>query len=278
MIFIPLLCSFDPNDITGPEGSGEERYIGKEETMPYLIRFENDPEFATAPAQIVYITHPLSENFDIYSMRLTEFGFGSFSFPVDEDKPFYHTRVDVSDSLGVIVDLVAGVDIQKREIFWRFSSLDPVTLLPPTNPQAGFLPVNDTLTNIGEGYVNFIMKPARNVNTGDILPAKAIIRFDDNDTIHTNTWINTIDASLPSSVVDSLPPVVYGDSVMLSVSYTDDGAEFDYVDIFVSENDGYFTHLTLLEDTLNYLFNGVAGNKYGFYSQAKDKAGNYENG
>jgi hypothetical protein len=276
VLFVPIFCSRDPNDITGPEGSGEERFVGKEETLPYTIRFENDPEFATASAQVVYITHPLDKNFDIYSMRLTEFGFGSFSFPVEEDKPFYHTRVDVSDSLGVIVDLVAGVDIAKREIFWRFSSLDPETLLPPTDPQIGFLQINDSLTHAGEGYVNFVMKPASNVHTGDILPAEAIIQFDDNDTLHTNTWTNTIDASLPSSSVDSLPPVVYGDSVVLSVSYMDDGAEFDNVDIYVSENAGYFTRLTHLEDTLNYLFYGVSGNQYSFYSQSKDKAGNYE--
>ena len=67
--------SKDPNDIIGPEGFGEERWIGITQPLEYKIRYENDPELASAPAQIVRIVHPLDETADIRAFRLGTFGF-----------------------------------------------------------------------------------------------------------------------------------------------------------------------------------------------------------
>ena len=57
-------ASHDPNDILGPEGFGEEKWIDAEEPLDYTIRFENDPELASAPAQVVRITQQLDEDLD----------------------------------------------------------------------------------------------------------------------------------------------------------------------------------------------------------------------
>ena len=40
----------DPNDIIGPEGFGEERWVAASATQGYMIRFENAAD-ASAPAQ-----------------------------------------------------------------------------------------------------------------------------------------------------------------------------------------------------------------------------------
>ncbi|MBK8807416.1 MAG: T9SS type A sorting domain-containing protein [Bacteroidales bacterium] len=278
VFFVPIVCSRDPNDIAGPAGYGEKQYVGKKETLPYKIRFKNDPEFATAPAQVVYITMPIDASYDIYSLRLTEFGFGSFRFPVEVDKPYYRTQVDVSDSLGVIVDLIAGVDVRRREIFWRFSSLDPKTKLAPTDPQKGFLLVNDSLTHIGEGYVDFTISPYKTVKTGDTLVAKAVIQFDDNDTIQTNTWVNTIDASLPESSIKDLPLVSASDSLLISISATDNNESgVSHVDVYVSVNGNIpflFQSLNAADTTIVYV--GEIGNSYGFFTLATDFTGNRE--
>ena len=49
----------DPNEIVGPVGQGEEHWISADRQLDYMIRFENDPVFAQAPAQKVVITQQL---------------------------------------------------------------------------------------------------------------------------------------------------------------------------------------------------------------------------
>lgn len=49
--------------------------------LDYTIRFENDPN-ATAPAQVVIVSHVLDSDLDIRTFRLGSFGFGSFSHSV----------------------------------------------------------------------------------------------------------------------------------------------------------------------------------------------------
>jgi hypothetical protein len=65
VIIVPVVCSRDPNDIIGPEGYGPGKMIAKSKTHSYMVRFENDPDFATAPAQIVKINHPLDSNVNL---------------------------------------------------------------------------------------------------------------------------------------------------------------------------------------------------------------------
>ncbi len=101
----------DPNDIIGPAGYGDEGWITGDETLFYTVRFENDSTKANAAAQIVTITHPIDPNLDPASFRLGSFGFGSFMFNVPENSAYYSERLDVSDSLGVQVDVTAGINL-----------------------------------------------------------------------------------------------------------------------------------------------------------------------
>ena len=67
----------DPNDITGPDGTGDERWVARQQTLPYTIRFENDSTKAIAPARRVTITQQLDTTADLRSLRLGSFGFGN---------------------------------------------------------------------------------------------------------------------------------------------------------------------------------------------------------
>ncbi|MBK8450256.1 MAG: SprB repeat-containing protein [Saprospiraceae bacterium] len=88
VIFLPVICSRDPNDIIGPEGYSNSKMVPKFVQMPYMIRFENDPDFATAPAQVVKITGPLDSNLNILSLRLGDFGFAGFNYRCHLTEPF----------------------------------------------------------------------------------------------------------------------------------------------------------------------------------------------
>ncbi len=210
--FVPIVCSKDPNDIVGPEGYGPGKMIAKSKAHSYMVRFENDPEFATAPAQVVKINHPLDKNANLFSLRLGDFGFAGMTFSVPADKTYYAARLDVMDSLGVVVDVTAGIDVNKKEVFWIFESKDPATgcLLPML--LLGFLPVNDS-TGKGEGFVSYTIKAGNHTQTGDSIHAKASIVFDVNGAIETPVIFNTIDALPPVSRVKALPATSKADRI-----------------------------------------------------------------
>ncbi|AGB28628.1 hypothetical protein Prede_1306 [Prevotella dentalis DSM 3688] len=63
-----IVASFDPNEMVGPAGSGEEHYIADTHTVDYRILFENKAE-AGAPAWRVRVFDELDENvFDVNSV------------------------------------------------------------------------------------------------------------------------------------------------------------------------------------------------------------------
>ena len=277
VIFVPIICSRDPNDIVGPEGYDPGKMIAKSKQHSYMIRFENDPGFATAPAQIVKINHPLHNNVNPFTLRLGDFGFAGMTFTVPADKTFYSARLNLVDSLGVVVDVTAGVDAVKREAFWIFESKDPVTGLPPANAHLGFLPVNDS-TAKGEGFVTYLIKAANHTQTGDSIYAKASIVFDANGAIETPLIYNTIDAVAPKSSVSALPVTSSNAAVTLKWKGSDDpgGSGIRDYSLYVSENGGVFKEYQAgIKDTLT-TFSGNSGSTYGFYTIATDNTGNRE--
>ncbi len=191
----------------GPQGYLDKRWIAAKDRLSFRIRFENNPQFATAPAQNIFIRQAIDPRININSLRLSSFGFGHYTFTVPDNTSFYTTRLDVRDSLKIFVDVIAGIDITKHEIFWSFKSIDPITGRAPEDALVGILPVNDTAINRfndtlqkpGEGYVTYLINTKSNVATGDTVSAKAIIVFDTNEEIPTNTWVNSIDAVAPTS-------------------------------------------------------------------------------
>ena len=273
-----IACSSDPNEIYGPEGYDDSiRYVSATDKMNYTIRFENDPDFATAPATRVSITYPVPANQNISSFRLADFGFGDFVFSVPSNTTSYSTRLDVSDSLGVWVDVTAGIDIINRQLFWIFQSIDPATGFEPASSQMGFLPVNDS-TASGEGYVSFLIEPKSGLHTGDTVSADATIVFDDNAPIPTNVWRNTFDAIAPVSHLQA--SVSSDDSTYCTLSFTasDDieGSGVNRVELFVSQNDGPYIFFASCPPDSTIRFSLQDGIMYQFVSVAVDNVGNRE--
>ncbi len=271
-------CSLDPNDITGPVGFGKEKWISSNERLEYKIRFENDAELATRAASKVVIKHPIDSLANIYSYELGSFGFGNYTFNVPANSSYYSNRIDVIDSLGVYVDVVAGLDIVNNEVYWVLQSINPATGLPPYDSDLGFLLVNDSITHRGEGFVEFSIKPKHNVVTGDSIFAKAEIIFDTNDPIATNKEFNTIDADKPDSkIYNHLVDTING-IIELSLDGYDpnNGSGIQYYEIYVSINDEPYQLIERNDTISKFRYQGEFGNNYRFYSIAIDNAGNKE--
>jgi len=273
-----IVYAYDPNQIVGPTGFGNEKWIAIHQNLYYQIHFENDSTLASAPAQSVTIIHQLDSTVDARSFRLGNFGFGNFSYSIPVNRSFYADRLDIIDSLGLFVDVNFGIDITNNEAFWRFKSIDPLTGQLPTNPYLGFLLINDRLGR-GQGFVSYSVRPKVDTKTRDIIHAKAKIIFDQNEPIETPQIFNTIDAVAPCSRVKEFQTAKI-DTSLFSVRWSgwDDihGSGINRFSLYVAEDDKPFRlYQTGIQDTALY-FSGEMGHDYQFFSIAIDNAGNVE--
>ncbi|MBD2413823.1 hypothetical protein FACHB389_24300 [Nostoc calcicola FACHB-389] len=271
---LSFLFAVDPNDIVGPAGYGTQGYFTPYQTLPYLIRFENQAS-ATAPAVFVTVTHQIDADLDLSTFELGDFGFGDIYIDVPDGLQTYNTRVDLRDTIGYYVDFNASLNTTTRTVTWKLTTIDPTTGDLPTDPDAGFLPPNNA-THDGEGFVNYSIKPKANLTTGTQIDALASIVFDTNDPINTPLWRNTVDISDPSSTVSALPSTTTTPNFNVSWSGTDNGSGIASYDIYASVNGGAFT---LWKDDITATsaqYSGATGNTYRFYSIAKDNVGNLQ--
>ncbi|MBX3436644.1 MAG: PD40 domain-containing protein, partial [Planctomycetaceae bacterium] len=273
------LMSRDPNDITGPAGYGDQNYTIGDHVFPYTIRFENDPEQATAPAQEVFITHQLDADLDWTTFELGDVGFGSMVISVPAGRNEYETRVNYQNQDGtpLLVDFHAGLDLTTGIVTWSFRSVDPIHGGLPDGVFDGFLPVNDE-TGRGEGFAQFFVRTNSGLTTGTRIDAQASIVFDINAPVITNVFTNTIDVGAPSSAVSTLPAQLATETFLVSWTGTDDsgGSGIATFDIFVSIDGGPF--LLWLDDVSNLSedYTGQFGSTYAFYSIATDNVGHVE--
>src|SRR5947199_274843 len=105
-------------------------FVDPNHPFPYTITFENESD-ATAPAQVVTITQTLDSNLDLSTFQLGSVGFGSTVVQIPAGRTSFSGTVDVTATLGVLVKIDAGINLQTGVATWTFSSLDPRTQEPP---------------------------------------------------------------------------------------------------------------------------------------------------
>jgi hypothetical protein len=272
----PVVGSCDPNEILGPEGFGDEKFVSKNEALPYTIFFENDPVFATAPAQRVVVRQQLDSNFDPSTFRLNGFGFRNLLFDVPSGLTNYTARLNTADEIGVDVNVTFGLDVTSNELFWAIQSIDPTTGLPPMDALAGFLPVNDS-TGVGEGFVSYSIKAAPETVTGDVLRANANIFFDTNAPIPTNEVVNTIDAFAPTPEDLTDISIQFDSLISFSVFGQDDpgGSGMKDFEVWISEDGGaysLFNSNNQIGETFS--FQGAPGKNYCLVPVLRDNVNN----
>jgi subtilase family serine protease len=270
----PTVRPRDPNDIIGPNGFGDEKWISASDPFAYTIRFENQST-ATAPAQQVTITHPLDADVDFRTFRVGSFGWGGFISNVPNNRSFYNQRLDLTADYGFYVDVLANIDVTSGVASWTLTTIDPETGEIPENPLLGFLPPNNE-DGVGDGFVTYTIRTGRNAETGDVIDAEATIIFDTEEPISTPPIFNTLDVDKPSSEVNELPETTATPEFLVSWTGADVGSALATYTIYVSENGGEYT--IWLDDTelTEATYTGTAGRTYAFYSVAADNAGNTE--
>ena len=272
-----LIFNHDPNAIIGPDGVGNNKWVSINDRLPYSILFQNDTS-ATAPVKVVKVIYPIDPKQDASTFQLGSFGFNNQTYNIPATNSYYQ-RLDVRDSLGLFVDVTAGVDPVKNQAFWIFESIDPVTLLPSSEPLKGFLSItNPSNPNAGHGFVNFTIKPITTAHTKDTISAIASILFDLNDTIPTNRTRNTIDALPPVSHLDQTVQNISPNTVRISWHGDDDpgGSGVASYSLYVSTNNNPFTLYRSQLTATSLLFTGIKDSMYCFFVAAKDSVKNQE--
>ena len=265
--------SLDPNDKAGSSGDGSaSHYINLAKPLAYSLGFENTPT-ATAPASQVVVTDqldPAKVNLSAVTLGAIQFGGHVINLPAGVTN--YNTVNALSSTLNVRIQ--GSLNATTGLLKWTFTSIDPSTGLPPTDPSVGFLPP-DTDGVVGQGSVVFNVMPQAALTTGTQINNTATVIFDQNAPIKTPTWLNTVDVTAPQSAVTALAPQVVP-PFKVAWSGTDQGSGIATYNVYVSDNGAAATLWQKAVTATSASYMGTAGHTYGFYSIASDGAGNVE--
>ncbi|MGP0104360.1 CARDB domain-containing protein, partial [Rhodoblastus sp.] len=266
----------DPNAIVGPAGFGPQAFVSGSAPLGYTVDFQNEAT-ASAPAQDVTIAEQLDPNLDWRTFRITSFGFDQQTYVLTGSQAFYSTTIDLSATKGYDVFVAAAVNVATGVVTWTFDTIDPATGETPTNPEIGFLPVDDG-TGIGDGFVSYTVQARSADVTGAAIGAQAQVVFDNQPPLDTATITNTVDAVAPTSSVQALPAQTAQTQFEVSWSGVDDsqGSGVASYTILVSEDGGPVTAWLTNTTQTNAIFTGEDGHIYAFSSIAADNAGNVE--
>ena len=231
-----IVTSWDPNEILGPQGVGEQHYIAGEQTIGYTIMFENKAEAGDA-AYRVRISDVLDEEvFDVSTVR-----FGGTSH----------------DGVGYNWKMTR----EGNKLSWDIEGIE----LPPN--------VN---APEGEGFVTFTVSLKPGLPDGTVIRNKAEIIFDKNFPIETNEYTNTLDLTAPVTTMSEANYDTANELIAINCNSYDAASGVDSYQLFVSKDGGDYTCEGQFPDQVFYSVPAGDGATYSFYVLAIDRVGNAE--
>ncbi len=197
--------SEDPNEVAGPLGIGEHRCVKAGDEMLYMVYFENKSD-ASAAAQDIYITNPLSEWLDWTTFEMLDVGFNN---QIDRGLDGLQSGVSevALNNTPYFVKSSVALDESSGHVNVELHIIDKTTKYGvPEDPYAGILPPNDA-THRGEGHISYRIKVREDAPSNVVITNSASIVFDYNDPIETDpAWWNTVGApgaAFPESEVEA---------------------------------------------------------------------------
>lgn len=220
---IPQSC--DPNEMSGPLGLGDpetERYVKPGEWMTYTVYFENRAD-ATAAAQEVRVTNPLSEYLDWSTFEMGEVAFNN-QIDLGLSGRRGGTSEVVMKGTNTLVRTQLTLDDATGTVEWYLRIVDPTTATGwPEDVFAGFLPPNDE-TFRGEGHLTYRVRVRDDAPHGVRIANAASIVFDYNEPIETDpSWWNTVARTLEAGFVE--PEVVVDEGGTATIAVRGGSAE-----------------------------------------------------
>ena len=267
--------SCEPNDILGYVAESGSHAIKDGHTdVWYTIQFENDTVFADAPAHDIYLTDTLDVNlFDLSTYRPTKITIGEKSMELTGERNFVST-MDMRPEISAIAQIEGTIDDKTGIVRWHISSLDPMTMEPIKDATIGVLPPNFDGSGLGEASYEISLK--KNLPHGTVIPNRSGNIFDNNETVMTPTWTNTIDRVKPTSRVSDVN-LASDSTVVVSIKASDDGSGPWRYNVYVQYGSGawFLAAENVPADTTATvkIYDGIV---HHFYCVTTDMAGNVE--
>lgn len=265
--------SFDPNNIIGnSQYDTVKHWINNKAPQHYTINFENLPA-ATANAQHVYIIDTLNKyDFDLKTLTLSSFTIGDSVYRLPKFLDQSNKLVKLKGRNNMQVNFSAKMDTATGVLRFDFYSMsaDGSKTIDPLSLD-GFLPPNTDGTK-GTGSVSFDIY-TRYFGTDSTFTNRAIIYFDKNAPILTNTWRNTVDTTAPTGFIQT--KVIINDSTIgLVINKTDKGSGYAKTKLYgkTVTDTVFYSMGTVYGDTL--IVNGRPGEQWQYYMEAIDNVGN----
>ncbi|MEY2923941.1 MAG: hypothetical protein RLZZ337_481 [Bacteroidota bacterium] len=264
--------SFDPNEIAGPSGYGEDGYIEANADMVYTVYFENK-DSATAAAQEVVVLDTLDKTkFDFSTLSFQDVTIADSTYDIQSFAKEFRIVVDLAPRIQTLVQVTGSLDTASGELKVSYVSLDRSTMELQEDVDLGFLPPNKTKPE-GEGNFSYAIALKPNLSHDAEIINKALIFFDGNKPIATNVHKNTIDKIAPSSMVNGLATETTDSNFVVSWGGTDPGCGIQDYTIMVSVNDSDFVVWKSGTSHTSDTFFGHNKTRYAFYSIATDSLG-----
>lgn len=239
---VQKVTSWDPNEKSGPKGTGAQNFVSTAGRISYRIFFENKKE-AQAPAWKILIVDTLAAEFNPSTVN--------FEIKSHEGENYnWQITKEYNSSSG-------RNDILK----WYIEGIE---LPPNVNPPEG------------EGFVSFSVQANADLASGTSLRNSATITFDVNAPIRTNTWQNILDYSAPKTTLVPPSASVKSNRIVLHYSIDDgpSGSGGATTSIYGKLNEGGF-ELMGTSSGDSCAVDVLPGN-YSFYALSKDNVGNVE--
>ena len=274
---VETLTPGDPNDLIGythESGSHAMNAAMAENGVPYTIRFENDPEIATAAAHTIVVTNQLDkEMFDFSTYAPNSIKIGNVVTDLDGTPNFVKT-IDMRPRLNVIAQVTSKFDAVTGKAEWKIESLDPMTMEPTQYAMDGVLPINTD--GNGAGEICYTVKLRDNLPNGTTFENKASIVFDYEDAMETPVWSNMLDFEPPHSVLKEIG-ADEDRNVSFNIEGTDEGAGIWQYRIYAQEGyQGEWKHVASISADSLFAYPCKPDTDYGFCVLAVDSAGNVE--
>ena len=250
--------SFDPNE----KVFLAERFIQSNQTLPYVIHFEN---IGNADAQNIFINDTLAPTLDQSTLQVVN-ARGSFT-SLQNLQTITLLETNRSRLINISIGNQTIIINQTHVEQWN------VTLRAPT--------LYWTLSNIyllpnATSQILYSVKPASGLPSGTEIRNKATIQFEIFESLETNETLNVVDDIRPSCSVNPLLIETRNLTFFVSWNGTDQVGEIAGYAIFVSEQSGPYQLTANNTLQTNMTFTGVSGRSYGFICIATDTAGNTE--
>ncbi|MCI0535453.1 MAG: putative Ig domain-containing protein, partial [Verrucomicrobiales bacterium] len=261
--------------LSGPSGFGESNFVPTGLNLPFTVRFEQIAD-ATDAVNEIRILQQLDTDLDPRSFRLSDIHLGNLQLALP-DRASFTGEFDFSETLGYVVQITAGVDVESRLATWLIRAIDPdtgLTLrgrnLQTNQPQGLLLPG-------GSGVVGYTIEASDAAVTGATISSTARVIYNADAPLDSNTHEAVLDALAPTTVVDVRQA---GATYTVNWTATDDslGSGVKEYTVYVSRDGGPFIlHVRRTTDT-GLVYEGVEDSVTTFLVRAQDNAGNVEPG